>query len=34
MEERMQEIGGHLSLVTKAGEGTTLEARAPLSTAA
>ena len=34
MEERMLEIGGHLSLVTKAGEGTTLEARAPLSTAA
>jgi signal transduction histidine kinase/ligand-binding sensor domain-containing protein len=34
MEERMQEIGGHLSLVSRAGEGTTLEARAPLTTAA
>jgi signal transduction histidine kinase len=34
MEERMLEIGGRLSLVSKAGEGTTLEARAPLTTAA
>ena len=34
MEERMLEIGGQLSLVSKAGEGTTLEARAPLTTAA
>jgi ligand-binding sensor domain-containing protein len=34
MEERMLEVGGHLSLVSRAGEGTTLEARAPLSSAA
>ena len=34
MEERMLEIGGRLSLVSRVGEGTTLEARAPLSTAA
>ena len=34
MEERMLEIGGRLSLESKVGEGTTLEARAPLSTAA
>jgi signal transduction histidine kinase len=34
MEERMLEIGGRLSLVSKVGEGTTLEAKAPLSTAA
>ena len=34
MEERMLEIGGRLSLVSRVGEGTTLEAKAPLSTAA
>jgi ligand-binding sensor domain-containing protein len=34
MEERMLEIGGRLSLVSSVGEGTTLEARAPLSAAA
>jgi signal transduction histidine kinase len=34
MEERMLEIGGRLSLVSRVGEGTTLEATAPLSTAA
>jgi signal transduction histidine kinase len=34
MEERMFEIGGRLSLVSRVGEGTTLEATAPLSTAA
>jgi signal transduction histidine kinase len=34
MEERLREIGGRLSLVSKAGEGTVLEATAPASTAA
>jgi signal transduction histidine kinase len=34
MEERMLEIGGRLSLVSRVGEGTVLEAKAPLSTAA
>ncbi len=34
MEERMLEIGGRLSLESRVGEGTKLEARAPLSTAA